>query len=166
MNKVTGLCTQESAHQSPEAAPLVHLFGRSDPQLQHVWGEERFRQSDEGPIHAINTELRNMIESRSIAWPALASARIPEEMAKWEPERRGSQVCLDLVFEQLGAIRVMVDAEGNPKLTKRGFLSFEAKGKKKKDGAYAFIYSLVAMLSLLMDPDFEDEDEEATLSVG
>ena len=166
MHNVTGLCRRENAHLYPEALPIVHLFGRQDPDLQHVWGEERFRQSDEGPIHAIHVRLRNIMESRGIAWPALAENRSAAELAKWEPERRGVQVFLDQVFQQLGHVQVMVDKDGTPRVSKRGFLMFEAKGKKKKDGAYAFLYSLVGLLSLILDPDWEGEDEESTMVEG
>lgn len=164
--KVIGLCTRENAHLYPEASPIVHLFGRGDPDLQHVWGEERFRQSDEGPIHAIHVQLRNMIESRCLSWPLLAENRSPSEMAGWEAERKGVQVFLDQVFQQLGHIQVMVDKDGTARNSKRGFLMFEAKGKRKKDGAYAFLYALVAMLSLILDPDWEDSDEDAGMVAG
>ena len=46
-------------------------------------------------------------------------------------------------------------------MTKRGFLMFRAEGKRKKDLAYATLYALSALLSLLMDPEFHEADEDA-----
>ena len=46
-------------------------------------------------------------------------------------------------------------------MTKRGFMMFRAEGKQKKDLAYAALYGLVGLLSLLMDPDFHEEEQEA-----
>ncbi len=157
VQKVTGLCTPENAGIYPEALPLVRLFGRSEPDLQHVWGDPKYRLSDEGPIHAIHVICRNMIESRCLLWPQLMEDRLPAQVATWEKERRDAQAALDNVFHQLGNIRVAMGSDGNRKLTSKGFLAFESKGKRKKDFAYAFIYALVGLLSKLMDPDWDGE---------
>jgi hypothetical protein len=158
--KVTGLCTPENAGIYPEALPLIRLFGRSEPDLQHVWGDPNYRSSDEGPIHAIHVICRNMIESRCLLWPQLMENREASQIAGWEKERRDAQLALDQVFQQLGNIRVEMGSDGTRKLTRKGFLSFESKGKRKKDFAYAFIYALVGLLSKLMDPEWDGEEGE------
>ena len=54
--------------------------------------------------------------------------------------------------QDAGGCTWVVGPDLAPRLTKRGFLMFRAEGKRKKDLAYAALYGLSALLSLLMDP--------------
>lgn len=155
--KVTGLCTPETAHLYPQAQPILASFSRGSGDLAVVW-EERFRSSDEGIIEAVHRIAQGMFASGSIQWPALMEDRPQVELETYDHETRLALAALSTALLQFLTIKVVVGADLTPRITKRGFLMFTAEGKKKKDLAYATLYSLVALLSLLMDPDFHEDD--------
>ena len=127
-----------------------------------VWGEDRFRISDEGPIEAIHRIAQGMFASGSVLWPQVVDDRPAADLAACDPEQRQALAALSLCLSQFLSIKVVVGADLAPRITKRGFLTFTAEGKKKKDLAYAALYGLSALLSLLMAPDFHEENESAS----
>ena len=76
-----------------------------------------------------------------------------------DPEQRQALFALSAAINQFLAIKVVVGPDLAPRVTKRGFLQLRAEGKRKKDLAYAALYALCALLSLLLDPDFHDADD-------
>jgi hypothetical protein len=160
--KVTGLCTPETSHIYPQALPVLVPFARGSADLAVVWGEDRFRISDEGPIEAIHRIAQGMFASGSVLWPQVVDDRPDADLATMDPEQRQALAALSLCLSQFLSIKVVVGADLAPRITKRGFLTFTAEGKKKKDLAYAALYGLTALLSLLMDPDFHEENESAS----
>ena len=168
LHRVTGLCTPPSAHLYPQAQPILTPFTRGAVELSPVWGEDRFRNSDEGIIEAIHRVAQAMFASGSILWPAPQEDRPAAELAAMDGEQRMALVALSVALQQFLSIKVVVGADLAPRVTKRGFLMFRAEGKRKKDMAYAALYSLAALLSLLMDPDFHEQEEEsgAFMAVG
>lgn len=161
IHRVSGICSADSAHLYPQARPILSMFKRGAPELYPVWGEDRFRNSDEGIIEAIHRIAQAMFASGGIAWPAPAEDRPPGEMEQFDPEQRMALLALSVALQQFLSIKVSVGSDNEVRLTKRGFLTFSADGKKKKDLAYAALYSLVGLLSLLMDPEFHEEEQEA-----
>jgi hypothetical protein len=161
--KVTGICTPETAHVYPSARPILTPFSRGASELACVWGEERFRSSDEGIIEAIHREAQAMFARGGTLWPAAMDERPPSEQANFDSEQKMALQTLTIVMQQLLTIKVVVGPDLSPRMTKRGFLMFRADGKRKKDLAYAYLYSLAGILSLLMDPEFhEDEESEGS----
>ena len=165
-HRVTGLCTQESAHLYPQASPVLVPFARGSIDLAHVWGEERYRSSDEGPIEAIHRIAQGLFASGSVLWPSPVDDRPPAEMAAFDAEQAAALRVLSSALAQFLSIKVVVGADLAPRLTKRGFLMFRAEGKRKKDLAYAALYGLSALLSLLMDPEFHEDEEDASHCMG
>jgi len=103
-----------------------------------------------------------MFASGSVLWPQVVDNRPAGDLAACEPEQRQALAALSLCLSQFLSIKVVVGADLAPRITKRGFLTFTAEGKKKKYLAYAALYGLTALLSLLMDPDFHEENETAS----
>ena len=160
--RVTGLCTPETAHLYPQAQPVLVPFARGSIDLAQVWGEERFRTSDEGIIEAIHRIAQGIFSSGSILWPTPLDDRTSNELAAdFDPEQTAALRVLSSALSQFLSIKVVVGPDLAPRLTKRGFLMFRAEGKRKKDLAYAALYALTALLSLLMDPEFHEDDEDA-----
>ncbi len=158
-HKVTGLCTPETSHAYPQASPLLVPFARGSSDLAVVWGEERFRSSDEGIIEAIHRVAQGMFASGSVLWPTPMDDRPQVELETYDHETRVALKALSTALQQFLTIKVVVGADLAPRVTKRGFLMFRAEGKQKKDLAYAALYGLVALLSLLMDPEFHEQEE-------
>lgn len=165
-HRVTGLCTPESAHAFPQAQPILTPFARGASELAPVWGEDRFRNSDEGIIEAIHRVAQAMFASGSILWPAPQEDRPSNEVAAMDAEQRMALLALTVTLSQFLSIKVVVGPDLAPRVTKRGFLMFRAEGKRKKDLAYAALYALAGLLSLLMDPEFHEEEEEAAACMG
>ena len=155
---VTGLCTPETAHLYPQAQPILCPFARGSMDLSHVWGEERFRSSDEGIIESIHRTAQGLFASGSILWTAAHDDLTPAERAELDAEETAALRVLTTAISQLLSIKVVVGSDLAPRMTKRGFLMFRAEGKRKKDIAYAWLYSLTALLSLLMDPEFHEDE--------
>lgn len=166
MQRVTGLCTPESSHIYPQARPILSPFARGSMELAPVWGEDRFRNSDEGIIEAIHRVAQAMFASGSICWPSPQDDRPASDMAGMDAEQRMALLALSVAMQQLLSIKVVVGPDLAPRVTKRGFLMFRAEGKKKKDLGYAALYALAAVLSVLMDPDYDEEDEETSACMG
>jgi hypothetical protein len=161
IHKVTGLCTPEASFLYPQAQPILTPFSRGAVELAPVWGEDRFRNSDEGIIEAIHRLAQSMFASHTWWWPAPQEDRPAAEFAAMDTEQRMALLTLSECLKQFLTIKVVTGPDNSPRVTKRGFLMFRADGKQKKDLAYAALYSLAAILSLLMDPEFhEDESEE------
>jgi len=164
VRRVTGLCTPETAHEYPQAQPIVLRFARGAPELMPVWEEARFIQSDEGIIESIHRTMQGMFASGGYLWPADADDRPNSELAAMDPETREALRYLEIARNQFATIATIVGrnklsgSDAEPLLTKRGFLRFDTAGKKKKDLAYATIYSVAGMLSLLKDPEFLEAD--------
>ncbi len=164
--RVTGICTPETAHLYPQAQPVLVPFARGSVDLSDVWGEDRFRSSDEGIIEAIHRVAQNLFASGSLLWPAPQEDRTSLEMESLDPEQRMALTVLSTALQQFLSIKVVVGPDLAPRMTKRGFLMFRAEGKRKKDLAYAALYSLAALLSLLMDPEFHEDEEDAGHCMG
>ncbi len=158
--RVTGLCTPETSHIYPQAQPVLAPFARGSADLAHVW-EDRFRTSDEGIIEAIHRIAQGMFASGSVIWPAPIDERPTIELDTFDSEQRLALLALTVALQQFLAIKVVVGPDLAPRMTKRGFMMFRAEGKQKKDLAYAALYGLVGLLSLLMDPDFHEDEQEA-----
>lgn len=157
-HRVTGLCTIENSSQYPEALPLVCRFTHGNPDLAVVWGEDRFRTSAEGIVEAAHRIARDMIDTGAFGWPATAEERNAADLEAMSPEERLALKFLEICGSQFPQIKTLLGKDGEtPKMTKNGFLMFKAEGKRKKDLAYAALYALVAVLSIIMDPDHEEE---------
>lgn len=159
--EVTGICTPETSAIYPQARPILCLFSRGSVDLNPVWQEDRFRNSDEGIIEACHRLMQGYFENGSILWPYPKDDRPVVDTATMDAEQRNALATITVAFQQFLSIKVVVDSSGVPAMTKRGFLRFTADGKKKKDLAYAAIYGLVALLSVIMDPDFHDDEDSS-----
>lgn len=154
---VTGLCSVEHAGIYPEALPILVPFTHGSTDLANVWQEDRYKSSAEGPVEAMHRIMRDYVESGAIEWPASEDDRPVSDLAALTAEQRTTLKYLTMAQREFLTIKVVLDKNGSPKITKNGFLTFTADGRKKKDMAYANLYALMGLLSFLMDPDFEDE---------
>ncbi len=146
--ETNGLCTLEDHHLYPWAEPVVTRFGRSSIVLDAVW-EARERTGDDGPVHRSHQELRKAFDSRGIMWTPKLQDRSAEEKAQMGVQLQAVNSTLDAFWDQLGDIKVVVDAKTKmPKPTARGFYSFEAHGKK--DGAYSVMYAYMGLLAQIL----------------
>ena len=121
---------------------------------------------DSGIIEAIHRIAQGLFASGSILWPTPTDDLLPHHLAALDPEQAAALRVLSTALSQFLTIKVVVGSDLSPRLTKRGFLMFRAEGKRKKDLAYAALYSLTALLSLLMDPDFHDDDPDPNLCMA
>ena len=143
-----GLCCPEDQGFWPEALPIVARYGRSSTLLNTIW-EAHERTGADGPIDRSHRELRKAFDSRALMWPEAFEDRSKEQLAAMTPEQKTANLCLDEYSKQLGNIKVVVDQKTQlPKPTGRGFLSFEADGKK--DGAYSVMYSFIGAFALIL----------------
>jgi hypothetical protein len=168
-HQVTGLCQPEQSGSYPEASPLVIKWGKGSVDLAHAWSEEKYLATDDGIVEAIQREAQNLFASRSILWPLAPDKMTTRELEALSPEQRNSLLKIDVAFKQLLGIQVKTltrNGEEVPLVTRNGFLSFTSRGKK--DCAYAALYGLAAMLSLLNDPNFDpgSAQEEECMAFG
>lgn len=165
-HRVSGICTPESSHIFPHARPILTPFQRGAVELAPVWGEDRFRNAEEGIIEAIHRVAQAMFATGSILWPASQDDRPPAEVEAMDAEQRMALLSLTVALQQFLSIKVVVGPDLAPRITKRGFLSFRAEGKRKKDLAYASLYALAGLLSVLLDPEFHEDEDEAEYCMG
>jgi hypothetical protein len=97
--------------------------------------------------------VQAMMENRSMLVPAHCDDWSAREMAAFDNEQRAVLRTFDLMMDEFLSIKVALGADGAPKMARGGFRIFRAEGRKKKDLAYAALYSLAALLSCLMDPE-------------
>jgi len=73
-----------------------------------------------------------MFASGSVLWPQVVDERPAGDLAACDPEQRQALAALSLCLSQFLSIKVVVGADLAPRITKRGFLTFTAEGKKKE----------------------------------
>lgn len=166
--QVTGLCRPEDAGLYPGASPILLEWGKGSTDLAHAWHEPRYCISDDGIVEAIHRQALEMFTSQSILLPPPPDEiprKILEAMSR---EERDALVFIDLMVRQLVNIRVqMVTRNGEEveKTSRNGFKSFQAIGKK--DLAYACLYGLAGLLSMIHDPEFSaTEAEDSCMAMG
>lgn len=154
---VTGLCDWGLAHQFPGCRGIIQEFTPNAPRIRHVW-DDNFAASFDGIIENMHRMMRSAFENRTLLWPMTMQERGPAHTARWERRRREMLAWMDVAYSQFGTVRFRTEKDGRPHMTRNGFHSFEAKGRRKKDFAYAACYGFIALISLLTDPDFADDD--------
>lgn len=127
--------------------PIVVYFDRGT-ELDVLW-QPRFLQSDDGLLEAAHRTFREGFEAKEFLWPQLRENRDRAEFETFSDAEKWASIYLDIAWKQAPAIRVKVDPEGKPILSKRGFYNFEAMGSKKKDAIYAAMYGYVAAKLIL-----------------
>lgn len=134
--KATPLCTPDDAAMSGERQPIVRFFNRAH--LGQIY-EPQYLTGSEGLVAAAHRDFRAGWEGMQFHWPQQEHDRTRAEMAAWDATTRQAQKAMDIAFSQLLNIRVLTDKNGNPLTSSKGFLLFDAKGKK--DAAYAAMYA-------------------------
>lgn len=164
-----GLCLWGMEHEYPEAQAIVSMFQPTSPRLLHVW-DPGFERSTDGVIDNMHRKMQAAFQTRTVAWPARAEERGAAGMKKLNARQKRMLARLDEAYAQFGSIRYKTDKDGEAKMTSNGFHSFEAKGKRKKDIAYAALYGFIGLISLISDPEVdhggrgEDDDDGAAYS--
>lgn len=163
---VTGLCEWTQASMFPTAQPLIHTFSHGQLWLRNVM-EQKFFSSPDGPNEGMHRLALKLINTQSLLLPPLYSnptnsIKVPTwtaaETQHWSPMQQQSAKYFDLVYHQLLSISYEKDKDGNPRLSKNHFLRFNSK--EKKDAAYAWLYGLCGVISLIDDPDHSHHGEE------
>ena len=160
-----GICEWTQASMYPTSQPLIHTFSHGQLWLRNCM-DEKFLRSPEGPIEGMHRLASSLIEKRSIVLPpyfhdASQSVSTPlwnsEQTKKWTASQIQSAKFFDLVYHQLLSIAYEKDKEGNPRTSSNGFLKFGSK--EKKDAAYAFLYGLCGIISLINSADSNIEED-------
>lgn len=145
---VLPLCKRDEPN-CEDKQPIVTYFDRGTD-LDVLW-QPRFLQSDDGLVEAAHRTLREGFEGREFLWPQLRENRDRAEFGEFSDAQKWAQIYLDIAWRQATAVRVKVDTEGQPNLSKRGFYQFEAQGRQKKDAIYAAMYGYVAARAVLKE---------------
>jgi len=159
---VVGLCEWGMEHVYPSCLPIIQEFKPTAPRLLHTW-DPGFTRGMDGLVDNMHRKMRDAFETRTVAWPATAEMRGAAGMRGMGRKEREAQEWLDRAWGQFGSVRIRAEKDGRAKLTSNGFHSFEAKGKRKKDLAYAALYAFIGIISLITDPEVgggESADDE------
>jgi hypothetical protein len=159
VHQVTGLCKPEDSGIYPEAMPIMIPWGKGSSDLAHAWQEPRFLSSDDGIVEAIHLKAQEMFYGQQLRWPMSPDDWGKKELQALGEEERRSLMFLNMTLQQLVSIKTKMttkNGEEVPVVTKQGFRSFTATGKK--DLAYAALYGLAGILSLIHDPELADRD--------
>lgn len=156
LHKVAGLCRPEDSGLYPQARPILVKWSKGSTDLAHAWEEPRFLVSDDGIVEAIHLKAQDLFYSQSIRWP-LSPEMMPKAVLEaLSPEDRQSLVYLDMTLKQLMNVKAKMTTKNGEDValtTRQGFRSFDARGKK--DLAYAALYGLAGLLSLIHDPELQ-----------
>lgn len=159
-HNVTGLCRAEDSGLYPEASPVLVKWAKGSVDLAHAWEEERFLVSDDGIVEAIHLKAQEMFFARQLEWQAAPEDWRRADLAALDAADRRSLEAIHTTLSQLARIKVRMTTRNGEEVamtTRQGFRSFTAVGKK--DLAYACLYGLAGLLSLLHDPDFDAAGE-------
>lgn len=152
---VTGLCRPEDSGLYPQASPILVKWAKGSTDLAHAWEEPRFLVSDDGIVEAIHLKAQEMFYGQQIQWPLSPDDWNKAAYNALGEEERRSLMFLNMTLNQFHNIKVKMttrNGEDVPLVSKQGFRSFTAIGKK--DLAYAALYGLAGILSLINDPDY------------
>ena len=125
--KVTPLCTPDDATIGGERQSIVRFFSRAH--LGELF-EPQFLTGSEGLVAAAHRDFRAGWESTQFHWPQLIENRPRAELVRYDAQQMLAQRNLDTAFKQLLRVRVLTDKNGAPMTSARGFVLFDAKGKK------------------------------------
>ena len=129
---VTGLCTPEQANlyqgAMPILVPLRPKLARPRPRVGRGPLPHRGRRHHRGDPPDCAGLYRKPF--RPVARTARRATR--KRPRAFDAEQRMALAVLTLAQQQLLSIKVVVDADATPRLTKRGFLMFRAEGKRKR----------------------------------
>jgi hypothetical protein len=153
----TGLCEYTQQHLHPTSQPIIHTYTHGQLFLRNAL-EPKFFTSAEGPIEGMHRLAQNLFAKQSIVMPPFVNHPTkpelnykPSAMANWTPSQLQSAKFFEVMHTQLLSIEYEKDKDGNARLTANQFLKFSSK--EKKDAAYAALYGLVGLISLLNDPE-------------
>jgi hypothetical protein len=158
----TGLCEWSQAALYPTSQPIIHTFSHGQFWLRSAM-EQKFFSSPDAPNEGMHRLALSLIEKRSIVLPPYyqdptqsihTPVWLPEHTRHWTQSQVQTAKFFDMVYSQLLSIAYDKDKEGNPRTSQNGFLRFGSK--EKKDAAYAFLYGLCGIISLINDPDQEE----------
>jgi hypothetical protein len=159
--KVLGICMREDQGRFPEAQPIAAFFKRKSLGLGDPWGTQ-FNLSDAGPVEWAHRQLRRCFNAHQIRWPARISEIPAAEMAAASTDEVANWRELSNTFKQVAAIRVLLGRDGKPALTggNAAFVKFERRRNTKRDLAFAAVYGITGIASILGDMAYEEDEEE------
>lgn len=158
----TGLCEWSQAAIYPTSQPIIHTFSHGQLWLRDVM-DEKFLLTPDGPIEGMHRLALSLIEKRSIVLQpyyldptqSIKTPVWPTEITRhWTKSQIQSAKFFDMVYQQLLSIGYEKDKEGNPRTSNNGRLKFGSK--QKKDAAYAWLYGLCGIISLINNPDAQE----------
>jgi len=168
--RVGPILTQRDA-PVPDGQPILELFKWSK-EYQRIYRyfvkEHPGSHCDDGLLDAAHTMLKSAFESRHIQLPITESYQIsPETLQEMVSatksegdilnEKRIISENIDNMLSELVGIRRKTNPDGSYYVTKKGFYSWESL--KKKDSAYALLYSYIAYI-IFMYENFQDSDDD------
>jgi hypothetical protein len=143
----SGLCTVSDSHAWPDARPLVHFYDRGDPLYREEFGE-RYVSDQSGPPDFMHREVRGMMRSGAIAWPATIEERGAGDLSRFTPEQIDVLRELEAAQHQYSNIGIRLDKEKKPLVSKTGGFQMYVK-TGKTDKAMASNYSLLGLIAKL-----------------
>jgi hypothetical protein len=156
--KVVPLCTPDEAITA-DKIPIVRFFSRNASSGMADLVIPQFLVSDDGFLQAVHSRFRESWEAGEHHWPMPLDDRSPNEVKQWPEQVLWAQRVLDAGLKQFPNIRRVTDAKGNVRTSARGFVMFEAKGKK--DVAMAALMAFAAG-ELWLKGFVEGANEEAS----
>lgn len=154
--QVVGLCDVNQINEYPLARALIHRFTHGQMFLRTFLAENWFR-SAEGPIEAMMREMKTLFRQQAIQ--LFPSAENRKDLKSLDPTQLQTQRFFDSAISQLLKMEyeIQTGADRIAKRTTSGYMKFFNRGKK--DNAYAFMYSLSGLLSLLNDENYFNDGE-------
>lgn len=156
-NRVIGLSHFDIYHDFPESSPIVVPWVRRSVELSPLF-QQNHLLDDAGPVEAINVLMSTLMDNGSILFPEAGDKWPKKQFSAFDPEQQSVIAAIDVMLREFTNVKVLLGKDGHPKISSRsGCRIFHAIRREKKDLAYASLYSLAALFSYLLDPEFAEE---------
>ena len=154
--QVVGLCDINQYNEHPLARPLVQRFTHGQMFLRTFLTDNWFR-SAEGIVEAMMRELKTLFRSQAINLFVPAEER--KDLDTLDATQLQSQRFFDRAIAQLLKMEyeVLPGPDRIAKRTNANYMKFFNRGKK--DDAYAFMYAICGLLSILNDENYFHDSE-------
>lgn len=169
MQKVPGLCRPEDSGLYPQASPILLKWSKGSSDLVHAFEDPHYLNTDDGIVEGIHLKAQEMFYGQSFLFPLPPDETPKSMLALYDEEQRKAHTALDQMLAEFIRIKVAMitkDGEEVQRKNKTGFRSFLAIGKK--DLAYAGLYGLAGLLSVINDPEFQSGETHGSdcMAVG
>jgi len=170
LQKVPGICCPEDSGLYPQASPILLKWGKGSSDLFHAFENPHYLATDDGIVEGIHLKAQEMFYGQSFLFPLPPEETPKSILTAYDQEQKNAHNALDQMLTEFMRIKVEMitnrAGEIMQKTNKTGFRSFRATGKK--DLAYAGLYGLAGLLSVINDPEFQSGETSGSdcMAVG